>query len=303
MPWQYQLFFLVVFLGPAVYFTRQDDLISAVACVATCITAFAGYRAGAAWMLSIVVAGIAIITFAPSIGIDQEARISQWFGTSGLTNRIISVTLAGILIGVLSLFASNFIFSRVLARKPKLESINRWLGFSLGAVEGLLGVTLFLSGILMLQPTEKESDSLPNAGDENAFQRFIQDTREQTRRSRIGPALDTYNPVESLTSSQPFEEIQRLARLLEEPSQIQELLDNPEIQRLRERPDIQRVISQLESDPDVQEILNSQTPISRESLLTLMNHPSVLELLDQPGFVEEAAKVIRNSNLVQPSQN
>jgi hypothetical protein len=32
--------------------------------------------------------------------------------------------------------------------------------------------------------------------------------------------------------------------------------------------------------------------------IVLLNHPAVLELVDEPGFIEEARKVIRGTNLI-----
>ncbi len=291
-----RLFFSLVFLGPAIYFALDGDVVTAAVCLAAGLAAFGGYRTGAAYIVAIVIAATAAIAYAPTIGLAQEWRFSQWLGTTGLTNRLLSVGLVGLLITMLIVLIVSLVISRFFARRPELDSLNRWLGFGLGAVEGVVAMLFFLGGMLVIEPIELQQREFRDADDVRgqAVSRFILLTSASTRDSRIGPAIVAYNPFTRIPSLNKVEEIQESVRVLSEPSQIQRLLEDPSIKQLQQRPEIRRVMSELQSDPDLQDILTSGNPMNRQTALTLMNHPAVLELLDQPGFLEEAAKVIRD---------
>lgn len=301
MPIRVRLLLLVAFCTPTLYFALSDDLVTATVCMASGIAAFGGYRTGAGYILAMLGAAAAAIAFAPSIGLSQEWRISQWLGTSGLTNRLLSVSLVGLLIGLVTLFLLSFLIRRVFANRPRLDSLNRWIGFAFGAVEGVIAMVLFLGGLMMIEPLELQRSELRDKNDVRgqAISRFILNTTASTRKSRIGPMLVAYNPFTRIPSLNQVEEIQQSVRVLSEPSQIQRLLEHPSIQQLQQRPEVRRVMSELQSDPDVQEILHSGNPMNRQAMMTLMNHPAVLELLDQPGFLEEAAEVVRTTTAGQ----
>ena len=83
--------------------------------------------------------------------------------------------------------------------------------------------------------------------------------------------------------------------MIAEPAKMQRLLEHPEVQRLRNDTQMQRVMEELVQDPDIKQILYSGKPIDAPALVVLMNHPSVLKLIDQPGFLESASKVLREA--------
>ena len=296
-----RLFLTLIFLGPALYFVSDGDLVMAAVCLAAGLAAFGGYRTGAAYIIAMVAAATVAIAFAPSIGLTQEWRLSQWLGTTGLTNRLLSVGLVGLLMTLLILFTVSLLLSRFFARRPRLDALNRWLGFGLGAVEGVVAIVLFLGGMLVIEPIELRQRAFREAGDVRGqvVSRFILSTSAHTRDSRIGPAIVAFNPFTRIPSLNKVEEIQQSVRVLSEPSQIQRLLEDPAMKQLQQRPEMRRAMSQLQSDPELQDILSSGKPIDRQTVFTLMNHPAILELLDQPGFLEEATKVMRTTTIGQ----
>ena len=47
--------------------------------------------------------------------------------------------------------------------------------------------------------------------------------------------------------------------------------------------------------PEIQKLLNSNKPASKELAVLLLNHPAVLELVDQPEFREAALSAFRET--------
>ena len=58
--------------------------------------------------------------------------------------------------------------------------------------------------------------------------------------------------------------------------------------------EMRRAMTELQKDPEIEEIRNSGRPIDGKAVITLMNHPAVLELIDQPGFMEQAKAIIQD---------
>jgi hypothetical protein len=65
---------------------------------------------------------------------------------------------------------------------------------------------------------------------------------------------------------------------------------------------VRKAVDQLTSDPAIQQILRSGKKMDRSMAMTLMSHPAVMELVDQPGFLEQAAKAIESTHVLWPAR-
>lgn len=300
MLWRWRLLFTAAFFGPAVYFVTESDYVLSAICATAGFAAFSGYRVGALYMVATIAALTAAIAYAPAIGQAHEFRFTQWFGTTGLSNRFLSIGVVGV---VMSLVLSTFTIvcvGKVLKRSPRLDSLNRWTGFAVGGVEGLAAVVLFLGGLLLVEPAEKERAALRDPTDLRGqmLSKFILATAEQTRASRIGPVLQEYNPFIRVPQLNKIEEVQQSVQVLSDPEKIQDVLHHPSMVQLQNRPEVRQAMQKLKADPEIRDILHSGRTMDRTMAMTLMNHPVVLELVDQPGFMDAASKVIRATNLL-----
>lgn len=295
------LFFAALFFGSAIFFALRGDLVIAGAMVMIGFCSFAGFRSGASTMLAGLVAIGAAIALAPAIGVAQEWRFSEWFGTTGLTNRLISVVTVGVLISIVVTSVLLIIAGRVLASRPRAAAINRWLGFLVGGVEGIAVVTIFLGGLLVLEPIEQQRADQRDRLDERGrlVSRLILDVSGAIHDSAIGPQLVANNPFTTIPQLNRIEEVQQTAIVLSDPEQIDHLLHHPAIERLQQRPEMRQAVDRLNRDPEIQQILQSGQRLDRDAALTLMNHPVVLDLIDQPGFMDEAYEVIRQSAITR----
>ena len=269
-------------------------------CSVSGFTAFSGFRLGAVAILGSIGAIAAAIEYAPSIGCAQEFRFTQWFGTTGLLNRFLCIGVVGLAITLGVTGVVMFVAGKAFRKRPDLDKLNRWSGFGIGFVEGLAACLFFLGGMLVIDPIEKEHAQSRSADDTRRqfLSKAISTTTEYTRASRLGPIIDQYNPFVRFSRLNKVEELQKSVRVLSDPKKIDGLLNHSSIQQLQRRPEVQAVVKKLNDDPEIRNILRSGRRMDRSMAMTLFNHPAVLELLDQPGFIEEATKVIRGTDLI-----
>ncbi len=286
-----------VFFGPATYFLVQHDYVVAAMMFVAGFGAFTGYRTGILSIFASTMGLAAAVAFAPTIGMENAYRFSQWFGTSGLANRFLSIAAFGLCIGLFTTWCLWFILGRMVRRRGRLDSANRSLGFAFGAVQGIAGLVFFIGGMLVMEPIEQErvANRDPKDARGQFASRLILSTSEATRHSLVGPWLVQYNPLTMIPDLNKVEEYTRTAEVLADPVRMQQLLNEPEIQELRRKPPVQKLIIQLNEDPKIRELLDSGQPINAATAMTLLSHPAVMELVDQPGFLEEAAKAIQRA--------
>ncbi|TWU56980.1 Colicin V production protein [Rubripirellula tenax] len=292
-----RLFWTLVFFGPATFFLVQRDFVAAAMLMVAGFAAFAGYRSGVFSIFASVVALAAAIAFAPKIGMENAYRFSEIFGTTGLANRFLSIGIVAAAIGMFVMLCLWFILGRMVRRRSSLDRWNRRLGFTFGMLQGVAGLVFFLGGMLVVEPMQKQRAAQGDAkeGKSQFASNVILKTAAATHSSVVGPYIVKYNPLEWVPELNKVEEFGRTAEVLRDPVKMQELLDAPEIKTLREQPSVQRLVNQLNTDPDVQEMLKSGNSLTPSMAMKLLSHPAVMELVDQPGFLTEAAKVIKNA--------
>jgi hypothetical protein len=71
------------------------------------------------------------------------------------------------------------------------------------------------------------------------------------------------------------------------------MLANPEMLRLKADPRIQRSIRALQTDPEISKLLRGDRPLDTSAIIVLMDNQKLLELLDQPGFIESARRALK----------
>lgn len=292
----WRLLFITLFFGSAGYFGYEGDWVLSAACVITGLGAFSGHRVGVVRALAWLAAFAVAIAYAPSLGQPHEWRFTEWFQTTGLMNRILAVGSVGIAISLGVGLVLTTIARRILDTRPRLDSLNRWAGFGLGAVEGAAIVAMVLGAALMLEPAERErAQQFAALGQAQPpmVTKAILLTAEKTRESRLGEFVEQYNPFTQIPELNKVREVQQTAQVLSDPAKIEKLLHHPQIRQLKERPEMQQLMEKLDADPEIQKVLHSGKKMDKDMAMSLLSHPAVLELVDQPGFLEEAGEIIR----------
>jgi hypothetical protein len=192
------------------------------------------------------------------------------------------------------------------------DSNNRWVGFFVGAIEGVVAALLFLGGLQLVEPmilqsaaSTAELKASPSESDDRSsllsIANFVSDSvleiNQQAKTSYIGPVLQKYNPYEKFPELNRLSEIQKTIQLVNQPRAVEGLLNSPGFRNLQSSPEIAAAVKAIRSDPNIAEIMASSEPMGIDQVMTVMNSDAVLNLFDQAEFMERAAEIFRESDL------
>jgi len=287
--------------GLFAYFVSQQDWVCGIVVLATGFAGFGGFRAGAVKIVALLAAAAAALYFAPALGLRFETTFSNWVGTSGLTNRFLTIGAMGLLIFLIASLVLTALGRRQLDGRKRLLAANHWPGFGIGAVEGLLVMLILFGGMITIQRVNAEriTQRIPPTGRAKFMAEILDITQDQIHASRLGPVIERLNPFENIEQLSKVDEVQRGLEVLMNPAQVHALLQQPAIRGLGNRADVKEALAQLKEDPEIKHLLNSDKPANKKLALRLLDHPAVLQLLDQPDFRSEAMAAIRTTIMPQ----
>ena len=291
------LMVVVAVLGCFGYFCNQSDWISAAATLAVGFAAFGGFKTGAIKALAFLASATATFYLVPYLGMQVESTFSNWLGTTGLTNRFYAVLVTGLVVFLIMLIVTVKLGNRALQERPKTTLLNHWLGFTLGGIQGFLVVFILLGGVVAIQKmnAERLREQIPTTERGKLLAKVLNKTSQQTQASRLAPLIARFNPFEHVPQLSHIDEWQWAIETLMDPAKFNHLLDQPAIQQLKNREDVAETLAQLNKDPEIQKLLKSNRPASKELAIKLLNHPAVLALLDQATFRAAAMSAFRDT--------
>lgn len=297
------LLLVVAVLGCFGYFCNQSDWISAATTLAVGFAAFGGFKTGFIKAFAFLASATVTFYLAPYLGMQFESTFSDWLGTTGLTNRLSAVLLTGLVLFLITVIVAIKLGNRALEDRPKTTLLNHWLGFFLGGIQGFLVAFILLGGVVAIQKvnTERLSKQIPATERSKLLANVLNETSQQTQASHLAPLITRFNPFEHVPQLSHMDEWQLAIETLMDPAKVNTLLDQPGIQALRNREDVAEAFAQLNKDPEIQVLLKSNSPASKELAIKLLNHPAVLDLLDQAAFRAAAMSAFRDT--VMPSGN
>jgi hypothetical protein len=174
--------------------------------------------------------------------------------------------------------------------------VNRFLGGILGCTQGVAGVFLLVGGLFTIESLKnsesasQQSSSLQlQVTSASKLDRLV----HEVHASRLGEWVEKFNPYEKIPQLNRFHEVKQTVEILIQPDRVQQLLAHPEIARLKSDPRIQNAIRELRDDPEISKVLQGRQSLDSTAVVMLLNHPKVLNLLDQPGFLESIKKSLK----------
>lgn len=291
------LVLIITVLGLFGYFCNQSDWVAAAATLSIAFAAFGGFKTGAVKALAFLGSATATFYLAPYLGMLFESTFSNWVGTTGVANRFYAILITGLVVFLITLITTLKLGNGLLQGRPKTTQLNHWSGFFLGAVQGSLIVVILLGGMVTIQKVNAErlSERIPPTGRAKLLTEILDKTSEQTEASRLAPIVDRFNPFEHVPQLSNVAEWQRSMEVLMDPSKVNALFDQPAIRELKNRDDVTNTFAKLNEDPEIQKLLNSGRPANKELAIKLLNHPAVLDLLDQEEFRDAAMSAFRDT--------
>ena len=98
-----------LFTAAISYFWMRGDHVAASVFGAVTISGFSGYRVGAAKLAGFIGgAGIAV-AYAPHLGRTYEPQVANFFGTTGLLSRVVSIGIFGLGITIGTVFITAIV--------------------------------------------------------------------------------------------------------------------------------------------------------------------------------------------------
>jgi len=286
---------LLATVAAGVWFIRQDDPVAAGATVFVSLCAATGFSLGATGLLQTLAALALAVWLAPLGAPFIEDRFATWFGTSGLTNRFLCVALLAVTISLVVTVVGSLLSRVLVSRRRKRQYFDRHLGLALGAAEGGVVVLLLLGGVVTFDAVlERRGDAGVDGRPQNRYAAAIGTVAEETRGSVLGPIVRRYNPLRRVPMLRDVPRIPDTVATLSEPRNLDRLLEHPDIVALRSDPEFQSAIDRLRDDPQIQQLLQQPGRLDREGVMTLMNHPVVLEIVDHGDFAGRAWSAVED---------
>ncbi len=288
---------LLLFGIPAGVCIYKGDLVTGIALATIGLSCYLGYRTGAARALVSIGGILAGVYLAPQWAPSVEPFLTEWFSVSGLLNRAISLSAVGLAIVVACYCVARLFCRFFLSKNNSADGLNRWGGLFIMGAEATVGIALLLGGILMIYPEQKELPVLEESA--NLRQRLnyqLNVVASTTRSGAIGTALKDHNPFVKFPQLNKFKEIQQTVRTISDPAKMKQIVTHPRIKDLQNNPSVQAAISKFEEDDSIQEILSGDEPLDSQKLMALLNSQVVMDLLDEPEFLDEATKIMEDLN-------
>jgi len=286
---------LLLFGIPIGFCIWQGDYVVAGVLVAVAMGCLSGYRMGIVSTLSLTAGFAASAWLFPKMVVSLELQLTQWFGTAGLTNRIISLSIVFFVFITLIVFYTNIVVRMLLKNRPRIRGVNHWTGAIFGVLTSAAAALFFLGGLNVVEPM---FPPLPE-GEEAAPQHWAIDGTKKinamTAQSYAGPLVEKYNPFTNYPQLNYFPFVHKAMAITQDPAALKQIINSPRFAALADQPELLEAIEKLKADATIGAILESNEPYDVLDYEVIFNSPAVLELLDSPGFIAEASAVVGES--------
>jgi hypothetical protein len=286
--------------------------VTAIVSFLTAACILQGLWRGASQILGVLVGMLVAAALCRPLGRACEGLVASVAGTTGLTNRFISVAVAALLLAALVGAGASWGLKRLW--KSRQHAWMKWdhlLGGGVGLVEGAVLSLVVLWTPIMLEPIASAQASLtPQTVDaaRPALARRVADWAVAVRASPLGGLATATNPAASSPTLQLLEDFIAVAR---DPEAMQHFLNSEPIQRLKNTPSVGDAVRRLEADPELEALLTgsppnetpnaaaTQTstsddaspgpPITGETIRAILSSNTLLKVLDETTVVEDLA--------------
>ena len=280
------VFLAMVLLTACVFawiaYSRQD-LVAVCAVIIVALGAIFGFRRGFIGVCaSLFSLGLAAY-LAPRIGIASESFFSEYLGSTGILKRMLAIGISGIVCHA----SLRLISYKLIGKRKSSFSFNKLLGSVAGGLQAAAAVILFLGAYVLNEPPSEapvqESNEVQD-GNYDAFHLMAQ----QLKTSELCEWVKGHNPFVYFPALNKVDQVNRRVAQLDNPVKIELLLHHPSYQQ----PEVNAAIRQLLEDPEIVELFKSRQGFDSSGIKTLLRSETVLQLLDQPGFLKTAQEIL-----------
>jgi len=297
---------LLLFGIPAGVCIYKGDFVTGIALATVGLSCYMGYRTGAVRALASAGGIIAAVYFAPQWLPSVEPVLTEWLPLSGLLKRGVLLGIIGLAVVFASLLIGSLVRRLFLSKNGygAANGLNNWGGLLMMGGEAVVGIALLLGGILMISPEQENLPLPPESANLQQRLKYQMDVvAAETRSGAIGDLLEQHNPFVKFPQLNKFKEIQRTVRTISDPAAMKQVIAHPRIKELQDNPSVQTAINAFKADKLVQEIIGSGEPLDGAKVMNLLNSQVVMDLLDEPEFIDQASAIMEELNLSGGASN
>lgn len=187
-------------VGVTAFFAMGQDYVAAGATVLVTLTGFCGYRAGALKIVGFLVAAGLAAALAPAWG--ESVTTQLGLDTLRFGGDLVGPLLVGSGVMLAGLIVTHLLTHFVVHRVPVVNTLNRWTGFALGAVQGVGVALLFVGGILVAEQVASQRVAQDSGGVAGTVAQGVVAIAGATRESALGPWIERNNPFTRIEALQ-----------------------------------------------------------------------------------------------------
>jgi uncharacterized membrane protein required for colicin V production len=195
----------------ATYSWANDDRVTAVVLGVLGVAGVSGYCVGATVICASSVTIVLTAMFPAPVEQAFGPAFADFFGTSGVLHRVLTISLAAVLLSLLAMLIAEVVWNRLMEKRLKLLFFNRSLGLLLGAALGFVVCVGFLGGSLVAEPYARAASASKVRTVQDFIRHCAADSFARTgagaRKSHLYPVLERANPFERVPS---LKELSRL---------------------------------------------------------------------------------------------
>jgi hypothetical protein len=288
---------LIVFaiLGaPSVFFFLRDDMTSLTLWLFAGVMALVGYRIGLLMHLAVILSLLVLADVGESIAKMIQEPITQVTGLTGLANRMVGCALAVIVV-VTSITLISRWLSRGFLQQGNRHRWNHWLGWLAGSIEGFLILALLIGVFSTIAQYQRENQvqswvgEVTGGGRKAKFLKWVEGKGTQFEESRVGKVFVGPRPLVTVREWGIVKKTGTVFEFFAKPSSIKSLQKFPAYQELTSDGAVNAWLKTLKDDKPVKEMFRSNLPLTGKQIGILLNHPSIMGLLDETVFRQKVS--------------
>lgn len=262
-----------------------------------------GLYRGAAEIVGLALGLIVAMLIAPPVGKLCEGVFASVVGTRGLTNRMLSIVVVGLVITLVCWAVGAMLARRVVKRKPEWFTHNHYIGGGLGALEGVLLAVRVIWLPTAIRPVaamraaaeqdERNYDALiagqyqPGQQGPKAERASLADwllaRADDVDESWVGTTVNSANP---LSSSQILDVAEDYITVLRDEEATTALQASDVWREMLALPSVTQARSVVEADASLRQIFETDG-ITIASMRELLESDTVLRVMDETNIREE----------------
>lgn len=198
------LCWFVCFGSLAAYFWAYDDRVTSVALGVIGMAGIIGYCVGGTVVLASSFTMAIAVLLTAQVERAFGPAIAELFGTSGVLNRVLTITLVSVTLSLATIIVAEVVWNRIMEKRLRLMSYNRSFGLLLGAIQGTVVCLGILGASLVTAPYAKAARGAEVHTVQDYMRHCTADSITRigagARQSPMYPLLQVANPFHRLPS-------------------------------------------------------------------------------------------------------